>query len=141
MTNCYRVTGFIFKKEDRSEADRLFFIFTDSLGKLKVFGKAIRKISSKLKSGIDLFCISEIEFIQGKSKKTLTDAVIVKKYDNIIRSPRRFEIANQIIRVIDDFIKEQEPDEFFFDLLKDSFEKLDNRNKGLTSHQFHHLPR
>jgi len=128
MTNCCKVNGFVFKKEDRLDTDRDFSIFTEEFGRLKVFGKAIRKITSKLKSGIDVFSISEIEFVQGKSKKTLTDAIFIQKFSNIISSPKRFEVANQIVKVLDDFVKEQERDDGLFYLLKDSFEKLNDNS-------------
>ena len=72
----YRTKGFIFKKEDRGEADQLFTIYTKDFGKLEILGKAIRKISSKLRSGAETFYLSEIEFIQGKTYKTLTDAIL-----------------------------------------------------------------
>jgi DNA repair protein RecO (recombination protein O) len=124
MTNHRNTIGFVFKKEDRSEADRIFSIFTDDFGSLKIFAKAIRKITSKLKSGIDIFSVSEIEFIQGKNKKTLTDAVFIKRFDNIAISPKRFKIASQVTKVLDDFLREQEPDKNIFNLLIDVFDKL-----------------
>jgi len=126
MTNHCKVSGFVFKKEDRSETDRIFSIFTDDFGRLKIFAKAIRKITSKLKSGIDIFSISEIEFVQGKNKKTLTDAIFTEKFNNITLSPKRFEVANRITKVLDDFVKEQEKDEGLFNLLKDCFNKLNS---------------
>ncbi|MBU4204806.1 recombination protein O N-terminal domain-containing protein [Patescibacteria group bacterium] len=69
----YRTIGFVLKKNDIGEADRIFTVFTLDFGKVKISGKAIRKIASKLKGGIDVISLSEIEFIQGKAYKTLTD--------------------------------------------------------------------
>lgn len=128
MTNYCSTSGFVFKKENKSETDRCFSIFTDEFGYLNIFAKAIRKITSKLKSGIDIFSISEIEFIQSKTKKTLTDAVFIQKFDNIIFSPKRFEIATKISVALGDFIKEQEKDRKIFDLLKECFEGLDSNS-------------
>jgi len=127
MINCCKAVGFIFKKEDRSEADKILSVFTEEFGSIKIFAKAIRKITSKLKSGIDIFSASEIEFVQGKTKKTLTDAIFIKKFNNIIASPKRFKIANEIAKVLNDFIKEQHPDKKIFDLLIDAFDKLNNK--------------
>jgi len=126
MINCCRATGFIFKKEDRSDTDRVFYVFTNDYGKLKIFAKSIRKIDSKLKSGIDIFSLSEVEFIQGKSKKTLTDAIFVRNFKKIKSSPRRFEVAGRIAESMDDFIKEQEKDKKIFDLLGDSLGRLND---------------
>jgi len=62
----YRTQGLILKKEDQGEADLLFTIYTKDFGKLEILGRAIRKISSKLRSGAEIFYLSEVEFIQGK---------------------------------------------------------------------------
>ena len=74
-----RTEGFIFKKEDRNDSDRVFSVFSKDFGRLEIFGKAIRKIDSKLKSAVEIFSFSEIEFVQGKNRKTLTDVFLQKK--------------------------------------------------------------
>ncbi|MBI2041661.1 MAG: recombination protein O N-terminal domain-containing protein, partial [Candidatus Nealsonbacteria bacterium] len=79
----YRTEGIFLKKSDRAESDELFFVYTKDFGGLKVLGKAIRKITSKLKGGAQPFYLSEIEFIQGKTYKTLTDAVLIESFQNI----------------------------------------------------------
>jgi len=141
MSIQYSARGFVFGREDKAETDRVFSIFTEEFGRIKVFAKAIRKIKSKLKSGIDILSVSEIEFIQGKLQKTLTDAVFIKKFSNIISSPRRFKIANKIAKALDDFIKEQERDSRLFNLLIDSLDKLnddclENKNCNLIYDYF-----
>ena len=78
MATYYRTQGYVIKKTGLREADQLFTIYTEDYGKIDVLGRGIRKITSKLRSGIDLFCFSEIEFVQGKAYKTLTDAKINK---------------------------------------------------------------
>jgi len=44
MFTYYRAQGFILKKEDRGEADRIFTIYTKDFGKLELLAKAVRKI-------------------------------------------------------------------------------------------------
>jgi DNA repair protein RecO (recombination protein O) len=119
----YRTKGFIFKKADRNESDRIFTVFTYDFGKLDIFAKAIRKINSKLRSGIDIFCFSEIEFVQGK-KKTLIDAILINNFFEIKNSPKKFLIANKIAKILDNFIKGEEHDHEIFNLIFQTFEKL-----------------
>jgi len=121
----YRTQGFILKKEDRGETDQLFTIFTRDFGKLEVLGKAIRKISSKLRSGMEIFYLSEIEFIQGKTYKTLTDIFLIKKFQNLRKNLERLAIAKNISDDIDNFVKGEEPDEKIWHLLRETFERLD----------------
>ena len=126
MTTRYRTHAFVFKKIDRNESDRVFSVFTDNFGRLDIFAKAIRKNASKLRSGIDIFFMSEIEFIQGKSRKTLTDAAIIEKFNNIPQDLEKFEIANKIGEVLDNFIKGEEKDREIFNLIHETFFKLND---------------
>jgi DNA repair protein RecO (recombination protein O) len=126
MAVYYRTQGFIFKKKDILEADRAFSVFTYDFGRLEIFGKAIRKITSKLRSGIEIFYLSEIEFIQGKNRKTLTDTIAIEKFNSIIKDPVRLEISHKIGDVLDNFIKGQEKDESVFVLLRDTLNELNS---------------
>ncbi len=122
----YRSRGFILKKENRGESNQLFTIYTKRFGKLEILGKAIRKISSKLRSGIDIFYLSDIEFIQGKTHKTLTDAILIEKFENIRKNLRKLKIASKISEVFNELVKGQERDEKLWNLLDEIFNKLNN---------------
>lgn len=129
MFTHYRTLGLILKKNERGEADQLFTIYTKDFGKIEVLGRAIRKISSKLRAGADIFYLSEIEFIQGKAYKTLTDAVLIDKFDILRKSLRRFKIARSIAGILNNLIKGQERDEALWELLTESFGRLNTRYK------------
>ena len=124
----YATEGFIFKQENSLGADRIFSIFTRDFGRVEVFGKAIREINSKLKSGAELFSVSRIEFIQGRNKKTLTDAVSLEKYKSLGKSPVKLEIAYRASDIINTFLKGQESDEKILKLMVDFFQKLDKNS-------------
>jgi DNA repair protein RecO (recombination protein O) len=120
--------GFVFKKEDFGEADQMFKIFTKDFGKIEVLGKGIRKISSKLRAQIDIFYLSEIEFVQGKIYKRLTDAVFIEKFKNLRRSFKKLSIAYKISEVLDALIKGEERDDKIWNLILETFKNLDNPN-------------
>src|SRR3989344_237984 len=126
MAVSYRTKGLVFKKSDRHESDRIFTVFTYDFGRLEIFGKAIRKIESKLKSGIDIFSLSEIEFIQGKSRKTLTAALAINKFSNLLLDLEKFKISQNIGAILDSLINGQEKDEKIWELLIAAFEKLND---------------
>ena len=111
MSVYYRTTGFMLSKYDVREADQIFNIYTKDFGSLKVLAKSIRKIKSKLRPGIETFYLSEIEFIQGRVYKTLTD----------VR-----EIVYQIRELTESLIYKQEKDEEIFNLLNETFNRLNN---------------
>jgi DNA repair protein RecO (recombination protein O) len=127
MTVKYRTKGFVFKKDERAESDQTFAVFTKDFGKLDLKAKAIRKITSKLRADIDIFYLSEVEFIQGKNSKTLIDAVKIKRFDDIILNFQKLKVAHQIADTLENFIKGQEKDEETFNLIKEIFDNLSDR--------------
>lgn len=124
MTAKHKTRAFVFKKNDANESDKNFSVFTEDYGRLEIFAKAIRKINSKLRCGIDIFSLSDVEFIQGKNKKTLTDAVLTERFGNIAEDFNKFAIANKISEALDSLIKGQEKDKNIFDLINETFSAL-----------------
>lgn len=135
MATHYRTQAFILNKADLWEADQVFTVFTKDFGKLKILGKAIRKIKSKLRAGIELFYLSEIEFIQGKNYKTLTDATAIEKLNNVKQDLEKLEIVSQIVENTDDLIRGEEKDEDVWNLLTEAFQKLENYELGIKNYE------
>ena len=136
MTTRYKTRAFVFKKNDVNEADRNFSVFTDDFGRLDIFAKAIRKSVSKLRSGIDIFFISEIEFVQGKNKKTLTDAIVIEKFGHILDDLKKYKIASRIGEIINSFIKGEEKDEEIFILVSRAMKRLNSHKLSSKTQQF-----
>jgi DNA repair protein RecO (recombination protein O) len=128
MFTRYRTQGFIIKKTNQAEADQLLIVYTKDFGKLEILGRGIRKIKSKLRSGAEVFCLSEIEFIQGKTYKTLTAAILIDNFKNLKKDLKKLKIGYQVLESLNDLVKEQEPDEKIWRLLGGVLQKLD----GLT---------
>ena len=126
MTIHYRTQGFILKKTDQGEADQLLTVYTKDFGRLEILTKAVRKIKSKLRAGAELFYLSEIEFIQGRGRKTLTDAALIKKFANFGKDLKKLRIAHKIAQVFDDLVKGQEKDENLWNLLNETFSELND---------------
>jgi len=122
----YRTQGFILKQDNLKEADQLFIIYTKDFGKLKILGRAIRKIKAKLRGNSQLFSLLELEFIQGKSYKTLTDAIVINKFSEIHKDLEKLKITYQIGEVLDNLIKGEEADENIWKLLSETFDRLND---------------
>ncbi len=127
MSVRYQTEGFLIKKRDQGEADQLLTIYTREFGKVIVLGKGIRKIHSKLKYGADLFNLSDIEFIQGRKIKTLTDIRTLGSFRQTKMSLERVGTLSRMCFSLDLLTPEEEKDERIWDLLKEAFEGL---NKG-----------
>ena len=138
MTDYYRSPGFVIAKNDLREADQLFSFFSRDFGKVEILGRAIRKIKSKLRAGVDLIYFSELEFIQGKAYKTLTDSSAIEKFKNIRSDLNKLEIAHRICETANILIRGQEKDDGIYNLLDETFNRLNDEviNQELIYYHF-----
>jgi DNA repair protein RecO (recombination protein O) len=135
MSLKYRTRGFVFKKNERAESDQAFSVFTKDFGRLEITARAVRKITSKLRRDFDIFYLSEVEFIQGKNNKTLTDAVKIKKFNDTVKDLKSLKTICQIADVLDSFIKGQEKDEAIFYLLEETLNNLSANASKIKNQQ------
>jgi DNA repair protein RecO (recombination protein O) len=112
-----RCLGFIFKFQEVGESDKIFSIFTKEFGKIEILGRGIRKISSKLREGMELFSISQIEFVEGRKQKILVGAQIVERFKKIKKNIKKLSIVYKISQLIDCLIRGQEKDERIYRLI------------------------
>lgn len=131
----YRTLALNLKQEERGEADYLFTAFSKDFGKLRVLGRGIRKTKAKLRAGIPLFSQSEIEFIEGRNYKTLTDAILVQDFGRIKKSLPRLKIAQRIAGVVSRFISGEERDEQIWQLLLETLGRLNNPQLTINHQQ------
>jgi DNA repair protein RecO (recombination protein O) len=135
----FNTTAIVLARTDFGEADRILTLLTPDHGKLKAIAKGVRKSKSKMAGGIELFSVSEISFIAGRSEiNTLISTRLVKHYGSIVKDLGRTNLTYEIIKTINKATQEQ-PEEAYFNLLKQAFEALDDAeiNLDLVSAWFH----
>jgi len=137
MTTHYRTPGLILDKRDFRESDRFFTIFTKKYGKIEALARGERKIKSKLRGGLELFYLSEVQFVQGRHWKTLVDASLQENFSNIREDLSKLRVASKIAEVSTKLIRGQEKHPEIWNLLLRTFKELDsNSHKFLTYHYF-----
>lgn len=123
----YKTQGIILKKQDQGEANRIFKVFTKEYGKLTMFAVSERKITSKLRGGLEPFSLSYLEFVQGKQKKVLVEAVPVQQHFSLCQDFARLQTALKITDVFDRMVIGEEKDEKIWELLYSVFSMLDQK--------------
>ncbi len=126
MKEHYRTQGIVLKKNDRGESDRVFCVYTKDFGKLDLWAIGERKITSKLRGGLEMFYCSEIEFVQGKNKKTITDALLLEPFGIMRSDLARLRVALRILETVDMFQREHAADERVWNVLHHSLALLNN---------------
>lgn len=88
------VEGIILRKIPRKEADFVFDVYTKELGLASFQAKGVRKHSSKLKSGLDIFNFVDLFFVQSKYVPIITDFKVKNDFTRIKKNLRLLKLAN-----------------------------------------------
>jgi DNA repair protein RecO len=119
-------TGIVLSRTNFGEADRILTVLTPDQGKLRLMARGVRKVKSKLAGGIELFSVSHITFIRGRSEiGTLISSRLIKHYGQIVKSLERTTTAYELIKTLNR-ATEDEPEPAYFELLTSCFEALDD---------------
>lgn len=126
--NQLTTTAIVLARTNYGEADRIITALTPEYGKLRLIAKGVRRVKSKLAGGIELFSVSEITFIKGRSDiSTLISARLTKHYGNIVKDLARVQLGYDLIKLLNKTIEDEvEPE--YFELLEQSFQALDDMN-------------
>ncbi len=112
-------TGIILRRIDYGEADRIITFLTEEYGKILAMAKGVRKQKSKLAGGIEIFSVSELHFIKGRSEiDTLTSTRLVSHFGNIVKDLQRTELAYGMLKNIDEIVENHTGGDYFSVLLE-----------------------
>jgi DNA repair protein RecO (recombination protein O) len=116
----------ILRRTDYGEADRILTLLTPDHGKLTLMARGVRRIKSKLAGGIELFSVSDIQFIRGRGEiGTLVSTRLIHHYGNIITDVNRTMLGYDLIAQLHK-ATEDAPEAEYFELLRQAFIALDD---------------
>jgi DNA repair protein RecO len=126
-----QTTGIVLKRTLYGEADRILTLLTPEHGKISLMAKGVRKPKSKLAGGIELFSVSDISYIQGKSELgTLVSCRLKIHYGHIVNSIDRVQLGYDLIKMLHKSTEDQPEPEYFL-LLEHAFSALDDNSISL----------
>lgn len=126
----------ILTRTDYGEADRILTLLTPEYGKLHLLAKGVRRVKSKLAGGIELFSVSTVTFIQGRSELgTLISTRLHKHYQHIVQDLDRTMLGYELIKQLNK-ITEDQAEPAYFTLLEETFQALDDASISLQLVQF-----
>ncbi len=109
--------GIVLSRTNFQEADRIITMLTPDHGKLKMIVKGVRRQSSKLAGGVELFSISQITFLPGSREiGTLISSRLETHYGSIVKDINRTMLGYELLKRIDR-ATEDVPGEEYFQLL------------------------
>lgn len=91
MPGYYKSQGYVLKRFNLGEADRIITFITPDHGKLKAVARGVRRMKSKLAGHLELFSHVELQIAKGKSLDVITSARLIDAppefdYDQLSRA-------------------------------------------------------
>lgn len=124
-------TAIIIKRINFSEADRILTVITPDQGRLSLLAKGVRKSKSKLAGGLELFSISDITYIDGRSElKTIISTKLNNHFSNIVKDVAKTMRAYDYLKAFD-LLTQHGVEDGVFDILKNTFDYIDEENSHL----------
>lgn len=121
-----RTLGFVLKRTNYGEADRIISIITPK-GRISAIARGVRKNKSKLAGGIEPFSKIDFNIHFGKSElAVVTGARMLKYYDEILKDFDRMELAGKILKAVNKY-SENSDNPAFFDIVEQCLEGLDDK--------------
>ncbi len=118
MLKSFKAEGFILKRRDFGEADRLLSVFSLQKGKITILAKGVRRITSRRAGNIELLNRAAMFLHQGKNFLILTEATSLNVYENIKSDLTLMTYAYHILELIEKLMPENMPDPWVYENLK-----------------------
>jgi DNA repair protein RecO (recombination protein O) len=126
----------VLRRINYQEADRIVTFLTSDQGKVTAMAKGVRKPKSKLAGAIELFGLSQITIIPGKSDmSTLVSTRLIKNFGNIVKDFKRTQFGYEVLKLVNKSL-EIDGDEDVYDLLIETLESLNDINVSLPLTKF-----
>lgn len=117
MSDKIYTKGIILSRTDYSETDRILTILTPEKGKLRLIARGVKKPTSKLAGGIELFSLVEIGYVIGRGELgTLVSSRLIKFYKNILSDIDKVQLMYLMLKTLDK-VTEDNPGQEYYDFL------------------------
>ncbi len=120
----YRAVGFVIKRADYGEGDRILTLFTQYQGKITTVAKGVRKSTSRKGGNVELFNLTRFQLAEGKSMDLIVEAEVEESYKSLRDNLHLISVVYQMIELIDQFVQEDQSNPQAYFLFKQTIEEL-----------------
>lgn len=129
----YKTIGFVIKRINFGEADKIVTIYSWHYGKICGIAKGIRKMTSRKAGSLELFNLTSIYLARGKNLDIICETQLVNSYPDFRKNLSKVSLAYQFCELVDRLLPENQPNQEIFTLLKQSLEYLTKKEVKLSN--------
>ncbi len=124
----HRVEAIVLRHTDWGEADRLLWLFTRQMGKVRAVAKGVRKPHSRKAGHLEPFTRVELLLAQGRDLPIITQAEAREAYLSLREDLVKVGYASYIIELLDRFTYEEGENLGLYRLLSDTLGRINKEN-------------
>lgn len=127
----YKTEGIILRRRNVGEADSIFTVYSDDLGKFDAVARGVRKARSRMRGHLEPLTRSSLLIARGRSLDVFTQAETVTPYRALREDFERSVAALYCAELVDHFAAEHAPHDGLFALIVEAFDAL---QEGVAMH-------
>ena len=112
-----RFSAIILKKKEVGETDRLYTLYTDTLGKIQLVAKGVRKPEAKLAGQLETLMQGLVIVVKGRGAGKIAGAVAEKNFLHLRNDLDILKRVLQSVSIFERLVGWEEKDVLLFDLL------------------------
>ncbi len=120
-----RVEAIVLRHADWGEADRLLWLYTREMGKVRVIAKGLRKPRSRKAGHLEPFTRVSLQLARGRDLWIVTQAESLDIYENLRGDLMRVGYASYVIELLDRFTYEEGENIALYRLICEALGHLD----------------
>jgi DNA repair protein RecO (recombination protein O) len=133
----FRVDAVVLRHFDWGEADRMLWLYTLEMGKIRALAKGVRKIRSRKAGHLEPFTRSSLLLAKGRDMLLITQAETIETYLPLKQDLAGMTYASYIIELLDRFTYEEGENRPLYRLLYETLQRLaEDKERDLVVHYF-----
>ena len=120
----FRIEAVVLRHSNWGEADRLLWLYTLELGKLKAVAKGVRKPRSRKAGHLEPFTRVNLQLARGRDLPLITQAETINAYLPMREDLLGATYASYIVELLDRFTYEEGENRLLYRLLVDTLSRL-----------------
>ena len=134
-----RTEAVVLRHNDWGEADRLLWLYTRELGKVRAIGKGLRKPRSRKAGHLEPFTHTILMLARGRDMWIVTQADTLDAYLSLRENLVRVGYAAYVVELLDRFTYEEGENQGLFRLLIDTLTRLNTEPSELLAVRYYEV--
>jgi DNA repair protein RecO (recombination protein O) len=133
----FRVEAVVLRHSNWGEADRMLWLYTLEMGKIRAIAKGVRKIRSRKAGHLEPFIRSSLLLAKGRDILLITQAETIEAYLALRQDMAGITYASYIVELLDRFTYEEGENRPLYRLLNETLQRLaEESDRDLVIHYF-----